>query len=203
MPRVRLFGNAVLSFFAKFSTGYWNIFDPNNGFTAIHAGVLRHLPLKLLAKRYFFESDMLFRLNILRAVVVDIPMDAKYGNEKSNLVIRKIWWDFLRRHTVNTLKRIFYNYFLRDMSVASLELLAGILLFGFGIIFGASHWLNSLKTSVPASSGTVMLAALPVILGLQFLLAFLVHDVASVPQRPVHPLLATYGLHDRREIPFR
>src|SRR5690606_32001950 len=74
MPRIRLIGNAVLSFMTKFSSGYWNLFDPTNGFTALHADVARYLPLSKISKRYFFESDMLFRLNTLRAVVHDIPM---------------------------------------------------------------------------------------------------------------------------------
>ena len=37
MPLVRKLGNAALSFMAKLSGGYWDIFDPANGYTAIHA----------------------------------------------------------------------------------------------------------------------------------------------------------------------
>ena len=85
MPKIRILGNLVLSFFAKISTGYWQIFDPNNGFTAVHISALKRIPLYKVSKRYFFESDMLFRLSIIRAVVWDVPMDAKYGDEKSNL----------------------------------------------------------------------------------------------------------------------
>ena len=36
MPTSRLLGNAALSFMSKLSAGYWRIFDPTNGFTAIH-----------------------------------------------------------------------------------------------------------------------------------------------------------------------
>lgn len=95
MPRVRLFGNAVLSLMAKLSTGYWDLFDPTNGYTAIHADVARHLPFAKISKRYFFETDILFRLNTLRAVVVDVPMSAKYADEVSNLKISKIIGEFL------------------------------------------------------------------------------------------------------------
>ena len=56
----------------------------------------------------------------------------------------------------------------------------------FGIIYGAYHWCFSLQVSVPTPSGTVMLAALPVMMGLQLVLSFLGHDVSSVPTRPVH-----------------
>ncbi|ENB3324993.1 glycosyltransferase family 2 protein, partial [Escherichia coli] len=99
MPKIRLFGNAVLSLMTKFSSGYWNLFDPTNGYTAIHTDVINSLPLEKISKRYFFESDILFRLNTLRAVVVDIPMDAKYEDEVSNLKISKIIGDFLFKHS--------------------------------------------------------------------------------------------------------
>uniref|UniRef100_UPI00289C9531 glycosyltransferase family 2 protein n=1 Tax=Stutzerimonas kunmingensis TaxID=1211807 RepID=UPI00289C9531 len=109
MPGMRLFGNAVLSFMTKLSSGYWDLFDPTNGFTAIHRDVAMHLPFARISRRYFFETDMLFRLNTLRAVVVDIPMDAKYGDEVSNLKISKIVGEFLAKHLRNFVKRIFYS----------------------------------------------------------------------------------------------
>ena len=120
MPKMRLFGNAVLSFMSKVSSGYWDLFDPTNGYTAIHADVARHIPFEQISKRYFFETDLLFRLNTLRAEVVDIPMDAHYGNEVSNLKISRIIGEFLHKHVRNFAKRIFYNYYLRDLSLASL-----------------------------------------------------------------------------------
>ncbi|WP_342779198.1 glycosyltransferase family 2 protein [Luteimonas granuli] len=119
MPRLRIFGNAVLSFMAKLSTGYWDLFDPTNGYTAIHADVARRLPFDRISQRYFFETDLLFRLNTLRAVAVDVPMDAHYGDEVSNLKVSRVLGEFLAKHTRNFGKRIFYNYFLRDLSLAS------------------------------------------------------------------------------------
>lgn len=113
MPKIRLFGNAVLSFMSKMSTGYWDLFDPTNGYTAIHANVLRHIPFDKMSKRYFFETDILFRLNTLRAVVIDVPMDAKYSDEISNLKIHNVIGEFLFKHLRNAFKRVFYNYYLR------------------------------------------------------------------------------------------
>lgn len=189
MPKLRLFGNAVLSFMAKLSTGYWNLFDPTNGYTAIHAEVARLLPQDKISGRYFFETDMLFRLNTFRAVVIDIPMAARYGDETSHLRIGRILGEFLVKHARNAGKRVFYNYFLRDMSAASLELLGGLALSGFGLLWGGYHWWLSLVSGKAAPLGTVMLAALPLILGLQFLLAFLGADIAAVPRRSVWPSL--------------
>ncbi len=186
MPKARLFGNAALSFLTKISSGYWNVFDPTNGYTAIHRDVVQHLPFNKISRRYFFESDMLFRLNILRAVVADVPMAAKYGNEVSGLKISKIIGEFFIKHTCNFWKRIFYNYYLRDMSLASIELPVGLLMFIFGLIFGVYHWVLSGVTGQSSSSGTVMLSALPIIIGLQLILAFLGHDISSVPTKPFH-----------------
>lgn len=186
MPRIRLFGNAVLSFMTKFSSGYWDLFDPTNGYTAIHRDVAKHLPLDKISRRYFFETDILFRLNTLRAVVVDVPMHAKYGDEVSNLKISKVVGEFFVKHVRNFGKRIFYNYYLRDMSLASIELPVGILMLLSGFVFGVSHWVSSIYTDIPTSAGTVMLSALPIILGIQLILAFLGQDIASVPRRPFH-----------------
>jgi dolichol-phosphate mannosyltransferase len=184
MPKARLFGNAVLSFMTKLSTGYWDLFDPTNGYTAIHANVAQQLPFAKISRRYFFETDMLFRLNTFRAVVVDIPMSAKYGDETSNLRISKIIGEFLFKHVRNFFKRIFYNYYLRDMSLASIELPLGFVLLLFGLGFGVYQWYESANGGVITPAGTVMLAALPILMGAQLLLAFLGSDISSVPRRP-------------------
>lgn len=185
MPPMRVFGNAVVSFMAKFSTGYWGIFDPANGYTAIATPVVAHLPMEKISRRYFFETDMLFRLNTLRAVVEDIPMHAIYGDETSNLKISKVLPEFLAKHARNFGKRIFYNYFLRDMSVASLELLFGLMLLVFGIGFGSYQWIVALMTGISTALGIIMFAALPILIGLQLLLAFLAYDIAGVPRRAI------------------
>jgi dolichol-phosphate mannosyltransferase len=185
MPTIRLIGNALLSFLTKFSSGYWTIFDPTNGYTAIHAGVCARLPLDKISQRYFFESDLLFRLNIARAVVVDVPMDAKYANEISNLKISKITTEFAYKHFRNFIKRIFYNYFLRDLSLASLQLVFGACLMLFGISFGGYHWWLSAQTNETTAAGTVMLAAMPTLVGIQLLLSFIGYDIACMPTQPL------------------
>jgi glycosyltransferase involved in cell wall biosynthesis len=186
MPVARLIGNAGLSFLSKLSTGYWNLFDPTNGFTAIHVAVARRLALGKLHPRYFFESDILFRLNTLRAVVTEVPMEARYAGEKSSLSLTKAFIQFPIYHTRNYFKRIFYNYFLRGFSVASINLLLGFALLLFGVIFGLIQWIEGAVRQTPASSGTVMLAALPIIIGSQLLLSFLSFDMSNVPREPLH-----------------
>lgn len=186
MPSLRLIGNAGLSLLTKISTGYWNITDPTNGYTAIHRDVLKVLPLDMLSKRFFFESDMLFRLSLYRAVVWDVPMRARYGTEKSNLSIMKTLWEFPWKHFKNFHKRLFYNYYLRDVSAASIELPLGFVLWWFGVFSGLGAYLRMLESGVPATTGTVMISVVPLILGFQLLLAFVSHDVSAVPTRPKH-----------------
>ncbi len=185
MPRLRLFGNAVLSFMTKLSSGYWSVFDPTNGYTAIHARALALLPLDKMAERYFFESDLLFRLGTVRAVVRDIPMGAVYGEERSNLVISRVLFPFLRGNFNNTVKRIFYMYFLRDFNVGSLQIVFGFFILCFGVVFGLDNWISFSKIGVPAPSGTVMLAAIPTVIGVQLLLSALQYDLTNQPEVPL------------------
>lgn len=179
MPLIRIAGNAILSFFSKISTGYWHIFDPTNGYTAISVECLKAIDLDKVSKRYFFESDLLFRLSIVGATVKDVPMKAIYDDEESSLKIKKIIVPFILGHCANLYKRLVYDYFLRDFSLASLSLVSSILLIAFGTFFGAYHWIFSFQQNTPATSGTVMLAALPIIIGSQFFLHFLSYDISK------------------------
>jgi hypothetical protein len=189
MPKLRVFGNATLSFLTKLSSGYWNIFDPTNGYTAIHRIALTMLPLDKIDRRFFFESDMLFRLNIAGAVVMDVPMRATYAGEDSNLKISRVFLPFLLKNLRNFFKRLFYRYFLRDMNIGSLELLVGTALLVFGLVFGATQWVSAASVGREASAGTVMLAGLPVLVGVQMILGFLAFDFMAVPKTPLQIIL--------------
>ncbi len=190
MPFVRLFGNAILSFLTKMSSGYWGIFDPTNGYTAIHLSVIDHLSLNKISKRYFFESDILFRLNIARCVVIDIPMISKYADEESNLKISRILFSFLGGHLNNFAKRIVYSYFVRDFNLASLEFIIGIILAISGVTFGIIKWTEAVDAGVPATAGTVMIAALQLIVALQLILSAIGYDMNTTAKRPLHQLLS-------------
>lgn len=190
MPTIRVLGNAALSFAAKMSTGYWNIFDPTNGFTAIEAQVAKMVRGKRISQRFFFETDLLYHLGTLRAVVRDVPIPARYADEVSNLRIGAIVGPFALKHLRNFLQRVLGQYFVRDFSVASLELVFGLFLILFGVGY-AAHYLAIRAPGQSASAGVVMAAALPVILGFQLLLQAANFDVLNVPSRPIHPYLRT------------
>src|SRR5690606_12757243 len=118
-----------------------------------------------------------------------VPMEAVYAGERSSLRPFAVLGPFLFKHLRNFGKRIFYNYYLRDFSLASVELLLGLPALIFGVIFGVDRWIDSVETGVVASAGTVMTAALPIIVGLQFLMGFLNYDIQNTPKTPLHPLL--------------
>lgn len=191
MPTTRLIGNSMLSLINKCVNGYWNIIDPTNGYTAITANALNKIDIEKVDNRYFFESDMLFRLGLIRAVVKDIAIPAKYEEENSSLSITKVLWEFPPKYFVRFWKRIIYQYYLRDFNIATIEMIFGSILFLFGFIIGARAWAKSISTGVFASTGTVMLSVLPIILGFQLLLSAINFDIQNVPKEPISRKIKT------------
>lgn len=183
MPKVRLFGNNILSFLEKVFSGYWNVMDPTNGYTAIHRRVLEKLDLSKIAQGYFFESHMLLHLNLVHAVVQDIPIPARYGAENSSLNIAKTLLHFPSRLIKGLFKRIFLKYFIYDFNMASVYLLLGVPLFFWGIGFGVFHWIDSSLSGNPKTAGTIMVAALPLIVSVEMLLQAVNIDIQNTPKK--------------------
>ncbi len=183
MPLLRRLGNFALSFMTKMASGYWNIMDPTNGYTALDARAYQGLHPQRIHRRYFYESSMLIELNLHRAVVVDVPMHAKYDHQHSSLSIRKILWEFPGLLLNGFLRRLWLEYFLLDFSIGSLFLVMGSLSTLFGLVWGIVHWVISSHTGTPATTGTVMLAAIPFTIGFELLLQAVVYDLQNVPTR--------------------
>ena len=179
MPKLRLWGNFFLSFLTKLASGYWHVFDPQNGYVALRAEVFRKLPLEGIARSYFFEDDMLVRLNVIGARVVDVPIPARYSGEKSSMNLPKIVGSFpfllLHRFWI----RIYQKHVLRDFSPIALFYGLGIPLFVWGFFFGLAVWIHSILYHNVATVGTVMLSALPVIVGLQLFLQAVVLEIGE------------------------
>lgn len=182
MPKHRLIGNMVLTFLTKMASGYWHIFDPQNGYTAIKSEVLCVLDLNVVHKRYFFENDMLVQLNLFGFRVKDVAIPARYGSEKSKLDVINVSSTFpfllLRRY----FRRIYQRYVLRDFSPIALFLFLGLILFFWGVGFGIYLWIESALTGIATPTGTIMLALLPLILGFQLLLQAIVLDIQETPR---------------------
>lgn len=183
MPKIRLFGNSVLSFLVKMASGYWNVMDPTNGYTAIHKRALEGLNFDHISKRYFFESDMLIHLNIENMVVQDISIPTRYRDEESSLNIKKVLYQFPVKILQGLLKRIFYKYYIYDFNMASIYLFLGIPMVLFGGSFGIIKWVQAIDKGIETSTGTVMLSVLPIILGVQFLLQAISIDIDNIPKK--------------------
>jgi glycosyltransferase involved in cell wall biosynthesis len=182
MPRHRLLGSLALTFLTKMASGYWHIFDPQNGFVACRSVMLQRLELWRIATDYFFENDMLVHLNVLGARVVDVPLPARYANEVSSMRISRILTSFPGRLFRRFWWRIYQRYTLRDFSPIVPFLVSGILLCTWAIVFGGWMWFRSWQAGVVASTGTVMLTALPLILGFELLLHAMLLDIYSTPR---------------------
>jgi dolichol-phosphate mannosyltransferase len=177
MPKLRILGNLGLSFLTKLSSGYWRVIDPNNGFTAVGKEKLAIIPLEKVDNRYFFESDMLFRLSLIDALVCDVPMPAIYEDEKSNLRIRRVLIEFPFKHARNFFKRVLYTYYLRDFNLASIELPLGSALLTLGLGVGGFSWVNGIKNQVETQTGTLILFSTCTLVGIQLLLSFFDFDI--------------------------
>lgn len=182
MPKHRLAGNFVLTFLTKLASGYWNVFDPQNGYIAIHSAALRLLDLDRISKRYFFENDMLINLNVFNVRVMDVAMPARYGAERSSMGIARILCSFPVHLFRGYWYRFYQKHVLRDFSAVALFMLTGLPLLGFGVFFGGYTWLQSYLQNRFASTGTVMLSVLPLIVGFELVLQALVLEIKETPK---------------------
>jgi glycosyltransferase involved in cell wall biosynthesis len=189
MPLVRRIGNLGLSFLTKAATGYWNLFDPTNGYFAIRTDALAQLPLDKLDKGYFFETSMLAHLYLLEAHVQDVTIPARYRNETSSLSVRRALFEFPFKLTRTFLRRIILKYFIYDFSMMSIYLLTGIPLLLFGLIFGITKWIQYYNIGISAPTGTVILPTLSVILAIQILLSAIEIDLNATPRKAISKAL--------------
>jgi glycosyltransferase involved in cell wall biosynthesis len=185
MPFIRRVGNMGLAFLAKAATGYWNMFDPTNGFNAIRSEVLAQLPLGKIDHTYYFETSMLANLYLIGAVVKDVPMPARYQGEVSSLLIHRILFEFPQKLFATFLRRLVLKNFIYDFSMATIYLLTGVPLLIFGLLFGIYKWIQYASIGIPAPTGTVMLPTLSVLLAIQLLLSTIEIDLRSVPTEPI------------------
>ena len=183
MPVIRRIGNLGLSFFIKAASGYWNIFDPNNGFVAISKETLKTININKIHKRYFFESSMLIELYHVDAVIQEIPMKARYGDEKSSLSVTRALFGFPPKLLKAFIRRIILKYYLFDFNIASVYMLFGIPFFVIGVIYGVVNFVKYASSHLPAPTGTVVIPTLLIILGFQLILSAVSYDITNYPKR--------------------
>lgn len=183
MPKYRIFGNVVLSFLTKFASGYWHIFDPQNGYTATRRDVLQRLPMHQLAQRYSYENDVLINLNILRVPATDVPIPAVYGEEVSSLKLRRVGPEISNLLFKGFWRRFLWKYVVHSFSPVALFVVGGLLLTLFGTAVGIWTIIETLGPPV-ATAGSVILAVAPWLLGMQMLMYALMLDIQESPDRP-------------------
>jgi glycosyltransferase involved in cell wall biosynthesis len=177
MPTARLIGNAGLTLLIKFSSGYWTIVDPTNGFIALRAESVQESDLDGLADRYFFEIDLLCTFGLRRRVIAELEMPAIYGNERSSLSIRHALFSFPPKLAARFFRRLLVNYLIVEVNVGSLCALTGIPLLLFAIVFGAHEWAISISSGIGRPTGTIVLALLLFMIGFQLSMQALLYDV--------------------------
>jgi len=182
MPVIRRIGNLGLSFCIKAASGYWNIFDPNNGFVAISNEMLKTIDINKIHKRYFFESSMLIELYHADAVIQEIPMKAKYGDEVSHLSLTRTLFGFPPKLLKAFIRRIILKYYLFDFNIASLYILFGVPLFVLGLVYGIVNFIEYGSSHIPAPTGTVVIPTLLIIMGFQLLLSATSFDISNYPK---------------------
>jgi glycosyltransferase involved in cell wall biosynthesis len=197
MPKYRVFGNIVLSFMTKLASGYWHLFDPQNGYTAVRTEVLKRVPLDNVARRYSFENDLLIHLNILQVPAIDVPIPAVYGNEVSSIKLGRVIPELLNLLTKGFWRRVWYRYVLWSFSPIALLLVLGLILTAVGL--GVAIWVCfQVAASVVATAATVMLAALPLMIGVQMLISALQLDIQASPSTPNYPPFEEATLESRK-----
>ncbi|RXR26733.1 glycosyltransferase family 2 protein [Oerskovia turbata] len=183
MPRHRVFGNVVLSFMTKFASGYWHLFDPQNGYTAVRTSVLEKIDLDRVSERYSFENDLLIHLNVAGTSAVDVPIPAVYGNEVSSIRLGKVVPELMSLLFRGYWYRLWYRYVLWSFSPVALLLFTGLFLTFVGVVAGV--WMIvATWNSTPATAGTVLLAVTPFVLGVQMLVSSLQLDIQESPKDP-------------------
>jgi dolichol-phosphate mannosyltransferase len=186
MPKWRFVGNIGLTFLTKMASGYWNVLDPVNGFLATRAETLRIVQLSRISPRYFFETDLLIRLNIMESRVADVPLPARCGDETSALSVPRALFAFPPKLLTGLVRRVFWRYLFYDVSPIAIFASLGVLFLGFGVLFGSYQWIRHAMAGIATPVGTVILAALPCILGVDLLLQAIVLDIQNTP-RPGGP----------------
>lgn len=182
MPAHRVFGNIVLTFLTKASSGYWNLVDPQNGYTAVTKQALERIPLGKVAERYEFENDLLIWLNIANVRAVDVPIPAIYGEEISGIRLHVVVPRLLGTLFRGFWRRLWRKYVLWSFSPIALLMLLGVPLFVFGLVMGIIAVTISAVHPGSVSTGTWLLAVAPTLVGIQFLLQAFVLDIEATPK---------------------
>lgn len=182
MPRHRVFGNMVLTFLTKVSSGYWNTIDPQNGYTAMTSQTVKRIPWDRVAKRYEFENDQLIWLNIANTRIVDVPLDAIYGDEVSGIKLHRVVPRILGTLFRGFWRRMWLKNMLWSFSPVALFFLSGSVLFVFGVVVGIWDIIVAQHAPGTVTVGSWLFSVAPALLGAQLLIQSVALDIQATPK---------------------
>ena len=179
MPKYRQFGNIFISLLTKFSTGYYSITDITNGCGWLRREIIEKVDLSIVEKRYDYETSMLTALSIANAKVIDHAVPAHYGDEKSTIKLIPTAWRNLKAVWKGFWRRIYYKYVLYGFHPVALFLFTGMFFLIISLLLAIFLLYVKLFAHQSPTAGSVMLAVLPFILGIQLTLTALTIDVSN------------------------
>ena len=188
MPTGRLIANVTLAAVCRPVTGYWSVSDPACGLFALHRKVVGHLPWERIDRRYFFESDLLFRLGMLRARVVQVPIAPIYAEEHGPAGARlerealPFAWKSLRNLAERISGRSVDGGRALPARQGALLALASLALLGGAVGVGAFLFYGTARAPSPGTAAALLG-------GVAALAAFVRADIRGEPRNPIHPLL--------------
>src|SRR5438046_7365878 len=179
IPRDRYLGNAALSMLTKIASGYWHVADSQSGYTAVGRDTLALLDLDRVFTGYGFPNDLLVHLNVVNARVRDFSSRPIYGvGERSGIryhrVAPRISWLLLK----GFFWRLREKYIIRDFHPLVFFYTFGFLALFAGIVLGLVELAFRIAGNA-VSVGTVVLIALLLISGSQFMLFAMWFDMES------------------------
>lgn len=178
MTKWRFVGNAMLTFLTKISSGYWQITDPQNGYTAISRDALERLNLDSVYPYYGYCNDLLVKLNVYSFSVMDVVMPARYGREKSKIRYSKYIFKVSRMLLRNFFWRLKMKYVVLSFHPLVLFYLLGMVLTPPGLLLGL--WIVYQKFyHLPVSQNFPLLSVFLTIMGMQFLLFAMLFDMQA------------------------
>jgi glycosyltransferase involved in cell wall biosynthesis len=91
MPLTRLVGNISLSLMTVFFSGYWGIFDTQDGYTSISRDTVGRIDWRKFFEGYGYVSDFIIRMKPFGIRIEDVPRRSIYlpGERQSQIKIAK------------------------------------------------------------------------------------------------------------------
>jgi hypothetical protein len=134
IPKIRLFGNSILSILNKIAAGYWKVSDTQTGYVCLSREMLSRIELHSMYKRYGWPNDLLVKANIESCTIREVGIKPVYNvgeQSKMNIfkVIPKISFLLVR----SFFKRLYVKYLIKSFHPIFLLYHFSALLFLFNI----------------------------------------------------------------------